>query len=154
MKKAPIAKPFNILMADDDADDRFFFKKALSDSGLPFTLKTCVDGEELMKTLQNDEAVLPDVLFLDLNMPKRGGEECLRLIKATRKLQSLPVVIYSTVMDDESAVKLFELGAHYYIRKSDYADLIQVLSRVFSLLAENNFRRPERERFIVTPMTA
>ena len=70
-------KPMNILLADDDADDCFFFEKALREIPMATQLTTVNDGERLMDHLSKNMEQLPDVLFLDLNMPRKSGFECL-----------------------------------------------------------------------------
>lgn len=84
----------HILLADDDTDDCLFFKDALEELALSVTLTTVRDGVELMRHLSTQ--VLPDVIFLDLNMPRKNGYECLTEIKLNAKLATIPVVVYST----------------------------------------------------------
>ncbi|HMG16269.1 MAG TPA: response regulator [Saprospiraceae bacterium] len=70
-----------ILLADDDEDDRFFFEEAVVNSGINFALSMVNDGEELIQKIKNELENLPDLIFLDLNMPRMSGEECLAEIK-------------------------------------------------------------------------
>lgn len=142
--------PINILLADDDKDDRFFFDKALKELPTQTNLTTVGDGEQLMKYLLENSSKLPDVLFLDLNMPRKNGTECLAEIKDNEKLKDLPVVIYSTSLQEEVAEQLYKAGANYYVRKTDLAELKTILLRVLNLMIEKNFKRPSREEFIVT----
>ena len=80
----------NFLLADDDTDDRYFFGKALKELSIPSTLTTVEDGEKLMDYLSENSKQLPDVLFLDLNMPCKNGAECLTEIKNDQQLKHLP----------------------------------------------------------------
>lgn len=80
-------KQLNILLADDDSDDCLFFKEALRELLLSTNLTTVHDGEQLMQLLTNETNVLPHVLFLDLNMPRKNGFECLTEIKLSKKLK-------------------------------------------------------------------
>ncbi len=84
------AKQLNILLADDDTDDCVFFKRALKELAIPISLTTVHDGEQLMDFLANKTNELPHVLFLDLNMPRKNGFECLSEIKSNEKLSQLP----------------------------------------------------------------
>src|ERR1043165_6124750 len=83
-----------ILLADDDKDDRFFFDKALGSISLPSDFVAVEDGEKLMSWLRK-AAKLPDVLFLDINMPRKNGAECLAEIKSDPVLKKIPRIVYS-----------------------------------------------------------
>ena len=72
----------HIILADDDEDDRLFFTDAFSELKINTKVNTYNDGVELMNYLNSDDAILPQVLFLDLNMPKKNGIECLHEIKS------------------------------------------------------------------------
>ena len=142
-----------ILLADDDPDDRYFFEKVLKALPIPTKLVTVEDGERLMAYLSENSKKLPDVLFLDLNMPKKNGMECLSEIKHDEKLKRLPVIIYSTHMHEKDAGLLYKLGAHYYIRKTDMIELAKVLYRVLNRMTVNKFARPPKDKFIFTRET-
>jgi CheY-like chemotaxis protein len=142
--------PFRVLLADDDSDDRFFFARTLSELPIPTQLTTIEDGEELMNYLTENHNMLPDIIFVDLNMPKKNGIECLSEIKNTEKLKLLPVVMISTSVLDDVADLIYEAGAHYYVRKTNVADLKKNLLHVFTLLVKNRFSRPARNKFILS----
>lgn len=142
-------EPISILLADDDKDDRFFFNLALEALSIPTKLATVVDGEKLMDYLTENSHQLPHVLFLDHNMPRKNGAECLTEIKLNPKLKSLPVVIYSTSLRNEIADVFFENGAHYYVKKCDFDQLQKIITHVLGLLNENQ-NRPTRENFILS----
>jgi CheY-like chemotaxis protein len=141
--------PIRILLADDDKDDRFFFDKALKTLPIPTELSSVEDGKKLMIYLIKNSKQLPDILFLDLNMPLKNGSVCLEEIKANQKLKQLPVVIYSTSLHEDVAELLFQKGAHYYVRKTDLAELEKILFRVLTLVTENEFARPSRSEFLI-----
>ncbi len=121
-------KKLQLLLADDDADDRFFFDKVLKQLTIPTELKTVEDGEQLMFFLSENYNQLPDILFLDLNMPRKNGSECLAEIKNNKRLKDLPVIIYSTSLLDEMSDLLYKNGAYYYIRKTDIQELKKILN--------------------------
>jgi DNA-binding response OmpR family regulator len=123
-----------ILLADDDRDDRFLFQEALKELPMNADLRTVHDGEELMSYLNENTHSLPDVLFLDLNMPKKNGFECLSEIKTTDGLSSLPVIMFSTsfprdVNYEQDMIKmLYKIGASDYIRKpANFDELKEVI---------------------------
>ena len=139
----------DILLADDDRDDRFFFDKALKELPIPTQLKTVEDGEKLITYLSQHPLKLPDVLFLDLNMPRKNGSECLAEIKSNEKLKQLPVIIYSTSLHEDVADLLYKNGAHYYVRKTELTELKKILLHVLTLMIERKFIRPSRKEFVV-----
>jgi CheY-like chemotaxis protein len=123
-----------ILLADDDKDDCFLFREALSELPIATELTTVHDGEQLMNYLQDNSDNLPHVLFLDLNMPRKNGFECLTEIKHNDKLESLPVIMFSTSYPrdmhyEQDIIKvLYNIGAQDYIRKpEDFTKLKQVI---------------------------
>ncbi|MBW1655247.1 response regulator [Flavobacterium quisquiliarum] len=144
---------YNLLLADDDDDDCLFFKEALDETSINAALSIVHDGVQLMDFLKtNTPNNFPDVLFLDLNMPRKNGLECLAEIKADEKLKKLPVIIFSTSLDSEIVNNLYKNGASYYIRKpGDFSKLKKVIEIALTTASENNFRQPERAHFILQP---
>lgn len=140
------------MLADDDLDDCLCFKEALEELSVNATLTTVNDGEQLMQWLsQNDEA-LPDALYLDLNMPRKNGFECLAEIKQTEKLKSLPVIICSTSSFDSDVVSLlYEQGASYYICKPPaFSNLKKIILKSIQLLSQANNEQPIKEQFVLS----
>lgn len=130
-------KQLNILLADDDTDDRIFFKQALDELSLSTSFTTVKDGEELMIYLNDNLENLPDVLFLDINMPRKNGVECLAEIKKNIKLKDLPVVMFSTTNGWDTINSLFNTGANVYIHKpGDFAQLKQVIQHALPIASE------------------
>jgi CheY-like chemotaxis protein len=138
--------PINILLADDDMDDRFFFDKALQEIPIATMLKTVSNGEQLMEYLTANAANLPDVLFLDLSMPRKTGFECLAEIKENKSLSVLPVIMFTTSftrgpdLEDNLKNTLYRMGAADYIRKpGDFEELKQVIHRALTRLIEKRY---------------
>ena len=130
----------DILLADDDMDDCLFFKHALEDLSLAAQLTTVHDGEELMHYLFENLQTLPHVLFLDINMPRKNGLECLSEIKRNPTLKDIPVVMFSTSNSWDTINLLFKSGSHVYIHKpSDFAQLKQVIHHALPIAAEKLF---------------
>ena len=133
-------KPLHILLADDDIDDCNFFKQALAELKISAELKTVNDGEELMNYLSDNSANLPHVLFLDINMPRKNGFECLSEIKQNIKLKDLPVVVLSTSSSKEKIEKIFKIGGHVYVHKpNDFGQLKQVIQNALPIAVEHKF---------------
>ena len=110
-------KHLDILLADDDTDDCLFFKEAVEAMPISTHLTAVHDGEQLMQLLTSETGKLPHLLFLDINMPRKNGFECLSEIKQNKKLKDLPVVIFSTSFEQEVVNLLYDNGAQFFIRK-------------------------------------
>ncbi len=139
-----------ILLADDDTDDCMFFANALEELKVPFKLKTVFDGEQLMNFLENKDN-LPDIIFLDMNMPCKNGYECLVEIRQSERYKTIPVIIISTSLDENIIKLLHENGAFFYIKKpSLFAHLKKLMSLVINLIAAGNYKQPSIEKFVLT----
>jgi len=140
-----------ILLADDDADDCLLFKDALGELPLVAQLSTVADGEQLMKVLNQMEP-LPDLLFLDLNMPRKNGFDCLMEIKQSEKLRRLPVIILSTSVEENMVNLLYANGAEYYICKpNEFSQLVSVIDIAVTITAQIDHPRPSRREFLLVP---
>ena len=143
--------PFNILLADDDIDDCVFFKKALEELPLSIHFRAVHDGEQLMHLLTKETNGLPHVVFLDLNMPRKNGFECLSEIKLSKKLEQLPIIMYSTSLEQEVVNQLYKNGAQYFIRKpSAFPQFKKIIQQTVTLIARENLSQPTRENFVLT----
>ena len=124
----------HIILADDDEDDRDFFSDAFNDLKMQTKVSLFNDGLQLMNYLNNPISVLPDILFLDLNMPFKSGLECLYEIKASEKLKNIAIAIYSTSASDEDVEATFVSGANIYIKKpSNFDALKKILKEVVTI---------------------
>lgn len=106
-----------VLLADDDKEDRTDFIEAFENLKIKTFVQTVKDGIELMEYLKNPITNIPHLLFLDLNMPKKSGLECLIEIKQIEKLKNLTVVIYSTSSSVKDIEDTFINGANVYLKK-------------------------------------
>jgi CheY-like chemotaxis protein len=133
-------KPLKIVLADDDPDDCIFFKKALEDLKLSTHLTIVNDGEELMNHLSENSKNLPDILFLDLSMPRKNGLECLLEIMKDKNLVDISIVILSTSNSKDTISRVFGIGANVYIHKpGDFAQLKQVIHHALPIASEKIF---------------
>ena len=151
MKPKQSKIPVKIVLADDDMDDYSFFKEALNGFSLPTHLTTVRDGEQLMELLTGETYELPDVIFLDLNMPRKNGFECLSEIKFNKILRQLPIIIYSTSFHQKIADLLYKNGANYYISKpSEISSLKKAVQQTITLIAQKEISQPALENFVIT----
>ena len=107
-----------ILLADDDADDRFIFESFLHDVAPDVKLDVVSNGKELLTLLQH---YVPDLLFLDLDMPYKNGLECLVAIRNHAQQKDLPVVVFSSTTRPGNIQTAYEMGAHLFFIKSPLA---------------------------------
>lgn len=148
---APQCLSKNIFLADDDEDDRLFFEEALKEVCDDAVLTVAENGDELMEILYRPPVPMPDVIFLDLNMPKKNGFECLTEIKKNGDLKNLPIIIFTTSLQEESIKKVYSQGANYYVRKpTDYRQLKLVVEKLLAIDWLKEVLQPEKERFIFT----
>ncbi|WP_426359283.1 response regulator [Pseudocolwellia sp. HL-MZ19] len=129
-----------ILIADDDEDDRLLTQDALTESRVLNTLYCVEDGVELLEYLNREgkyqdkaKSPRPNLILLDLNMPRKDGREALKEIKANPALKGIPVVILTTSKQEEDKVKGYNLGAASYITKpvnfEGLVDLMKTLGK-------------------------
>ena len=133
-------KKLKILPADDVTDERLFFRKALQELPVDFHLTTVNNGDGLMVFLNNDLTELPDVLFLDINLPLKSGTECLEELKQNPKPENLPLIMFSTLNSACAIKMLFNKGADVYIHKpNEFAKLKQVIYHALPISKDINF---------------
>jgi len=123
-----------IIIAEDDPDDRMLIREALTEANITGDLRFVNDGEALMDLLAQDDAasmtqsVKPELILLDLNMPRKDGWQVLREIKANTELCYIPVVILTTSNQQEDVQRSYELGGSGFITKpGSYGELVQAL---------------------------
>lgn len=132
--------PLNILLADDDEGDRFLFKEAFIELKIMANIHLVNDGVQLMDYLIEDNSPLPHLLFLDLNMPRKNGFECLKEIRGNEKLKDISIAIYSTSASEKDVEETFNNGANIYIKKpNDFSLLEQILYK--AIMEFDQFRR-------------
>ncbi|QOG00940.1 response regulator [Flavobacterium sp. MDT1-60] len=140
-----------ILLTDDDADDRDFFADAVADIHLNFPIEYCENGLQLLNRLNDKELGIPDIIFLDLNMPVMSGFESLKQIRDDTKFKDIPIIaIYSTSATEDGIKNTFGLGANAYIVKpTDFNDLKKLLKKVIEMDWEEKLKHLEFESFII-----
>lgn len=115
----------NILLVDDDQDDCFIFGEALSEIDKSIRFSCLTSTERLMAALQQNK---PDLIFLDINMPKKNGFDCLQEIKSAVAFKAIPVVMYSNSTRPQEVDDAYMYGASLYIKKpSNHKILVQML---------------------------
>jgi CheY-like chemotaxis protein len=140
-----------ILLAEDDADDRMFFEDVLKEVNPGTNLVMADDGVELMNVLDETVPPPPDVIFLDLNMPRKNGFECLKEIRQTDKLKEIPVIIFSTTDNAHAIDTTYSLGANFFMRKPRSFDLLKkAIESVLSKDLASGAGQVSKEKYLVT----
>jgi CheY-like chemotaxis protein len=143
-------KPYEIMLADDDSDDCSLFEEALAELPGPNQLHIATNGSELMHMLASGIPRIPDILFLDLNMPLKNGFECLAEIKADHRLRNIPVIVYSTSLDISVVDLLYEKGAYRYLRKpASFSELKTAIKTALGSIGREIAGQPSKDEFII-----
>jgi CheY-like chemotaxis protein len=115
--------PIHILLAEDDPDDRMLTRRAIVESQMETTFDAVKNGEELMQYLHRDGPYAdetpprPDLILLDLNMPRMDGREALREIKSDAELRRIPVVVLTTSEAEQDILQSYDLGVNAFVTK-------------------------------------
>jgi CheY-like chemotaxis protein len=141
------ANRYTILMVDDDAEDCLLVRDALQEAGVPHDLRFVRDGEEMFDYLHRREeyvderqAPVPDLIFLDLKMPRMDGREVLRALKTNSLLRRIPVIVLTTSTAEDDIDAAYELGVNTYLTKPvtfhGWVDIMRLLTRYWFEVAE------------------
>ncbi len=123
-----------LLLIDDDQDDRQIFREAVAECDPRIAVLFAADGAEALELLEQS-VVLPDVIFLDYNMPKMNGIECLKRLKSNSHTRHIPTIMHTTCSDPAQRQRVMSLGADHYMPKAASFDLLRAeLSALFDQL--------------------
>ena len=124
--------PLRCLLVDDDNDDQDIFMMALEDIDKSIECILANSSSQALKILNENEEATFDFIFLDLNMPRTNGKQCLEQIKKIPRFQHIPVVIYSTSSDPRDRIETKQIGAFDFISKPpDIDHLAKLLTEIF-----------------------
>jgi len=127
-----------LFIIDDDLEDQEIFMEVLKEIDPSIMCFSATSGEEALRKLEAESAVLPDLIFLDVNMPKLNGKQVLKELKKARKLHHIPVIMYSTSFAPRDIVEIKELGAaHHLLKPLRFDDLCHALRGVLSARWQN-----------------
>ncbi len=144
-------EPVKVVLADDDKDDQEIFTEALTQTDIPANITTVDNGEELMDHLKDPAEPNPDIIFLDINMPAKGGKEVLEEIKSDNELKDIPTVMLSTSENPKDVEDTFNAGANLYVRKPySFRNFVLLLKKIFSLKWAGDLMRPLRKNFFLS----
>ena len=134
-------------MADDDKDDFIILQQAAEKARTKINITYAANWIDLWRQLLK---TLPDVIFLDLNMPVKDGFDCLYSLRQETRFQKLPIVIYSTSTNRTDIDKAYIAGANYFIIKPNtLEEITHLLDRISSMNKQQLISIPAREEFII-----
>lgn len=138
-------KTIHILLADDDEGDRILFKDAIGELEINHVMNIVNNGKELMEYLKEEKTILPNLIFLDLNMPYKNGIECLKEIRSDKKFKNISIAVYSTSAAEKDIQETFLSGANIYIKKPNNFDkhkqVINKVVKTSKLYEDESFKR-------------
>ncbi|AWK05881.1 response regulator [Flavobacterium crocinum] len=143
-------EPVKILLAEDDKDDQELFIDALEAADVPSEVTALENGQELVDTLRDKSQPDPDIIFIDVNMPVKGGKQALEEIKGDKELRDIPAVMLSTWDHPADIEDTFDKGADLYVQKpNSFNGFVLVLKKVFFLHWAKALLGPVKNLFFV-----
>jgi len=140
-----------ILLVDDDKDDCNFFQEALKETGLNATVRIINESTAILEQVPDGTGSLPNLIFLDLNMPNIDGIECLRKIRKDENLKDTPVIIFSTACRTNDVEETFAIGANMYVQKpSAFSLLTKTLKKLLMLDWKKYLNDRQRSNYVYT----
>ncbi len=138
------SEPKTILLVEDNADDEQLTLRAMRQSEVPNMIRVARDGAEALEHLFAPNAKLPDLILLDLKLPKVSGLEVLQKIRGESATRGLPVVVLTSSDEEKDIVESYNLGANSFIRKPvDFDEFIDAVRQLgLYWLSMNRTRRP------------
>lgn len=120
-------------IVDDDIDDQDLFIEAVNEVDSSIQCISASDCEQALDLLKNKKIAIPDMIFLDLNMPRVNGKQCLAELKKQAHLRDIPVIIYSTSSEEKDIEETVRLGAaHFLTKPNKFEELCKALAFVVS----------------------
>jgi len=143
-------RKLQIALADDDEDDRQLFLKAMGNLKISTELSLFEDGQQLMDYLHSSLQDLPEVIFLDLNMPVKGGMECLKEMRNDSRFNDIMIAIYSTSSSEKDIEETFINGANIFINKpNDFGKLKESIAKVIELNWQYQTSQLDKDNFLL-----
>lgn len=144
-------EPVKIILAEDDKEDQELFIDALDAADVPSELTTVENGQQLVDALKDKSQPDPDIIFIDINMPVKGGKQALAEIKGDKELKDIPAVMLSTWDHPADIEDTFDKGADLYVQKpNSFAGFVLLLEKVFFLHWAKALLGPVKNLFFVS----
>ena len=131
----------HILLVDDDIDDIDLFREAVSEIDSTICCDIAYNGKEALDKLSAEEVPIPGLIFLDVNMPKMNGWDCLAALKHAPAYKHIPVIMYSTSTNAREDHLAGDSGAlHFFVKPNDYFVLRSILATIIAHLKQERFK--------------
>lgn len=141
---------FKVALVDDDEDDRFNFMEAFGMLKIKTELLLFNDGQEFIDYVDVDSNIMPELIFLDLNMPRKNGIDCLKYLRKRKNGNELFIAIYSTSSAIKDMDMTFTNGANIYIQKPTNFDILtKVIDRTLKTCYQYKTSHLSRENFLL-----
>ena len=133
----PMNEPLHCLIIDDDPDDQEIFLMCIRKISQDVICLTSNSGVEALALLNANEDYIPDFIFLDVNMPKMNGIDCLKQLKSVKRLKDTKILMYSTTSESDIVKESLKIGAHDFIMKpTKTGELKEKLSVIFDIVSK------------------
>jgi CheY-like chemotaxis protein len=143
-----IATVNDVILAEDDADDVYIFRIAVKETTFPIIIRHAADGEKLLELLKEQ---IPDILFLDIQMPCKDGAACIVEIRKNREYDNMPVIMYSALTLNKYIDHCFENGANFFLPKTGSLEtLVSKLKYLFTVDWKTYLHYPPKEHFVLS----
>lgn len=137
-------KHIHILLVEDNPGDIRLTQEAFHEAGVPATLDVAMDGQEAVAFLEKNVRSLPDLILLDLNLPKWSGKEVLYRIKNHPEFKRIPVLILTTSKSEQDVLESYQLNANSYLLKPmDFDDFLEIVDRINSFWLQTAILPPQ-----------
>ena len=144
--------PYNIILAEDDPDDRHVFSMAIKETFGQANITGFDNGQSVIHSLLSNTSTNCDVLFLDINMPRMNGIDCLREIKDHIQFSRIPIVMLTTSSTKEDVMDTFYAGATRFITKPPtYKELLNLFTQVYNLMRDGKLRKTDLFNYVMKP---
>jgi CheY-like chemotaxis protein len=135
MTPKPAGQPIEVLLVEDDPGDVLLIQEAFADNKLVNNLNIVNDGEQALAYLRREgdyaEATRPDLVLLDLNLPRKDGREVLQEVKTDESLCTIPVVVLTTSEAEEDVLRSYQLHANAYVPKPvDFDRFVSIVRQI------------------------
>lgn len=142
-------EPTHVMLAEDDDEDYLIFSLAINELSFTVVLTRAENGDILLKLLDEKH---PDILFLDLLMPCRDGRQCLKEIRANRKFDSIPIIVYTSLSDLKEVEFCYREGSNLYaIKPTSLDELKAILTKILTIDWKKLLYFPPRSQFVINP---